>query len=47
MYYFVSLTTPNFLRISSIKHHFVNEDWSRFKPTNAVNKYHEIGRAHV
>jgi hypothetical protein len=34
----VFLGTPNLTRIFSIKHHFVNADCKRLRPTNAVKK---------
>src|SRR5271165_4172843 len=34
-----SAPTPNFLRISSIRHQRVRPDCRRFAPTNAVNQY--------
>jgi len=30
--------TPDLRRIVIIGHQFVNADWNRFKPTNAVNR---------
>lgn len=30
---------PAFLRMVIIGHQFVNADWNRFRPTNAVNRY--------
>lgn len=32
--------TPNALRIFIIRHQFVNADWNRLSPTNAVNHSH-------
>lgn len=32
--------TPNFRKKVIIGHQLVNADWTKFKPTNAVNKYH-------
>jgi hypothetical protein len=35
-----SLCTPVALKMSSMRHHFVKDDWKRFTPTKEVNRNH-------